>query len=108
VSDPTPRLTFVLGLAGLMLAGPLAAQGAGSGSSVAGSGSSVEAGSGSSRGDVRAVEPRATCTRCGERTFGTSVEWVSSVPEAARRAQAEQKLVFVLHVSGHFETAGYT
>lgn len=49
-----------------------------------------------------------TCGRCGERTFGTAVQWVNSVPDAARQAQQEQKLVFVLHVSGMFENAGYT
>lgn len=63
------------------------------------------AGSGSSR---VTEEPSPKCTRCGEGTFGTSVQWVGSVPEAARQAQKEQKLVFVLHVSGLFENAGYT
>ena len=48
------------------------------------------------------------CGRCGQGTFGTAVEWVNSVPDAARKAQMEQKLVFVLHVSGMFENAGYT
>ncbi len=38
---------------------------------------------------------------CG--SFGTAVEFVDTPSEAARQAKKEQKLVFVLHVSGHFE-----
>jgi hypothetical protein len=38
---------------------------------------------------------------CGR--FGTSVEFVGTPSEAARQAKKEEKLVFVLHVSGHFE-----
>ncbi len=34
---------------------------------------------------------------------GTSVDFVSTPSEAARKAKKEEKLVFVLHVSGHFE-----
>jgi hypothetical protein len=96
-------LPLLIGLA----AGPLIAQTAGSGTSLAGSGTS--AGTGASFIDeARAKTASSSCTRCGERTFGTAIEWVTSPPEAARRAQAEGKLVFVLHVSGHFENAGYT
>jgi hypothetical protein len=43
---------------------------------------------------------------CG--SYGTSVEFVSSPSEAARLAKKEQKLVFVLHVSGHFEDPAFT
>lgn len=43
---------------------------------------------------------------CGE--FGTSVEFVDSPAEAAKKALEEEKLVFVLHVSGNFETPDYT
>jgi len=50
----------------------------------------------------------ATCTTCGNRTFGTSLEWVETPSEAAKQAAKEQKLVFVLHVSGHFEDDGFT
>jgi hypothetical protein len=35
--------------------------------------------------------------------YGTSVDFVNSPSEAAQRAKKEQKLVFVLHVSGLFE-----
>jgi hypothetical protein len=48
------------------------------------------------------------CTTCGENTFGTSIEFVGTPSEAANRAVKEQKLVFVLHVSGHFEDPGVT
>jgi hypothetical protein len=43
---------------------------------------------------------------CG--SFGTSVEFVSTPSEAAQQAKKEQKLVFVLHVSGHFEDPRFT
>ena len=38
---------------------------------------------------------------CG--SFGTSVQFVKSPSEAARQALKEEKLVFVVHVSGLFE-----
>ena len=43
---------------------------------------------------------------CGR--FGTQVEFVGSPSEAARKALKEEKLVFVLHVSGHFEDPRFT
>lgn len=43
---------------------------------------------------------------CGE--YGTSVIFADSVIEAAKQAQKAEKLVFVLHVSGHFEDSDYT
>ena len=42
---------------------------------------------------------------CG---FGTKVHFVDTPKEAAALAKKEQKLVFVLHVSGHFEDPGLT
>lgn len=101
-----PRLAPLLALA-LFLPAPATAQQAGSGTSIAMAGSGSSRGNGGSFVD-EARARSAPCTRCGGKTYGTSVEWVNSVPEAARQAQASQKLVFVLHVSGHFETAGYT
>lgn len=53
-----------------------------------------------SQGTVSAVE------NCGE--YGTTVEFADSVTEAAKQAIKEQKLVFVLHVSGHFEDSDFT
>jgi hypothetical protein len=43
---------------------------------------------------------------CG--SFGTSVEFVDTPSAAAQRARKEQKLVFVLHVSGNFEDPRFT
>jgi hypothetical protein len=43
---------------------------------------------------------------CGK--YGTSVTFLSSPSEAARQAKQEEKLVFVLHVSGHFEDPKFT
>lgn len=43
---------------------------------------------------------------CGN--HGTSVEFLDSPSEAAARAKKEQKLVFVLHVSGNFEDPRFT
>jgi hypothetical protein len=52
-----------------------------------------------------AAPPKADGT-CGN--HGTSVEFLASPQEAAVQAKKEQKLVFVLHVSGHFETPEFT
>ena len=43
---------------------------------------------------------------CGE--FGTSVIFADSPAEAAKQALKEEKLVFILHVSGHFEESDFT
>ncbi len=50
----------------------------------------------------------SSCTDCGTKNFGTTVHWVGSPAEAAKQALKEEKLVFVLHVSGHFEDAKFT
>lgn len=42
---------------------------------------------------------------CG---YGTAVEFVDSPREAAALARKQEKLVFVLHVSGHFEDPQFT
>ena len=39
---------------------------------------------------------------------GTSVNFVNTPSEAAQQAKKEEKLVFVLHVSGQFEDPGIT
>jgi hypothetical protein len=41
-------------------------------------------------------------------THGTSVEFVNTPGEAARLAKQQQRLVFVLHVSGNFEDPRFT
>jgi hypothetical protein len=43
---------------------------------------------------------------CGH--YGTSVDFFSSPSVAAAQAKKEQKLVFVVHVSGHFEDPKFT
>jgi hypothetical protein len=43
---------------------------------------------------------------CG--SFGTSVAFVDTPTAAAQQAKKEQKLVFVLHVSGNFEDPRFT
>jgi hypothetical protein len=51
--------------------------------------------------------PQLAASRACE-TFGTSVEFVASPAEAYRRAKQNDKLVFLLHVSGNFEESGFT
>jgi hypothetical protein len=45
-------------------------------------------------------------TSCGN--YGTSVHFLKTPSEAARQALKEEKLVFVLHVSGLFEDPDFT
>jgi hypothetical protein len=40
--------------------------------------------------------------------FGTSIDFLDTPADAAKKALKEQKLVFVLHVSGHFEDPRFT
>ncbi|MDB5308115.1 MAG: hypothetical protein JWO38_2317 [Gemmataceae bacterium] len=42
---------------------------------------------------------------CG---YGTKLRFVDTPKDAAAKAKLEQKLVFVLHVSGHFEDPRFT
>ena len=55
---------------------------------------------------LTASPPAAGETSCG--AFGTAVQFVETPRQAAEQAKKEQKLVFVLHVSGHFEDPGLT
>jgi hypothetical protein len=48
-------------------------------------------------------KPEATCG-----AHGTTVEFVATPSKAAQIAKKEQKLVFVLHVSGNFEDPRFT
>jgi hypothetical protein len=41
-------------------------------------------------------------------SYGTAVDFLSRPAEAARQALHEQKLLFLLHVSGNFEDAKFT
>ena len=56
---------------------------------------------------ARADEAPA-CTTCGKQTYGTSIQWAGSPSDAAAKAKKDEKLVFVLHVSGYFEDANFT
>ena len=49
--------------------------------------------------------PLGAAETCGH---GTKLDFVESPKEAAALAKKEQKLVLVLHVSGHFEDPGLT
>jgi hypothetical protein len=43
-----------------------------------------------------------------EDCYGTRVNFVATPKEAAVKAKDREKLVFVLHVSGHFEDPRFT
>ena len=43
---------------------------------------------------------------CG--SHGTTIDFVDTPNDAAKQARQEGKLVFVLHVSGHFEDPRFT
>ena len=55
-----------------------------------------------------ASQRRSDLTRAGEGCFGTAIEFVDTPKEAAALAKKQEKLVLVLHVSGHFETPEFT
>jgi hypothetical protein len=44
----------------------------------------------------------------GDGCYGTTIDFVDTPKEAAALAKAQEKLVFVLHVSGHFEDPRFT
>ena len=49
------------------------------------------------------LEEKATCG-----SHGTTIDFVGSPKEASDQAKKDKKLVFVLHVSGHFEDPRFT
>ena len=51
------------------------------------------------------VKPADKAT-CG--SHGTTIDFVDTPSEAAKQAKKAGKLVFVLHVSGHFEDPRFT
>jgi hypothetical protein len=53
---------------------------------------------------IAPVEPSEPT--CGK--HGTTIEFLATPKEAAEQAKKEGKLVFVLHVSGHFEDPRFT
>ncbi len=54
------------------------------------------------------VKPPAANPPAERETFGTAVKFVRNPKEAARLAQAADKLTFLLHVSGNFEDDRFT
>jgi hypothetical protein len=52
--------------------------------------------------------PEALPSALARRLHGTSVAFVSTPAEAARLAARDGKLLFLLHVSGHFEDPEFT
>jgi hypothetical protein len=57
-------------------------------------------------GPALPAAPAAAPKTC--ETFGTSVEFAASPAEAAKVATRDGKLLFLLHISGNFEDAGFT
>jgi len=61
-------------------------------------------------GSAKAVKPtpaaKAEEGTCG--SHGTRIDFVDTPQQAAKIAKKEQKLVFVLHVSGNFEDPRFT
>ena len=55
-------------------------------------------------GQKKPVKDGDVCT--GD--FGTSVHFLKTPLEAAKQARKDEKLVFVLHVSGDFEDPDFT
>jgi hypothetical protein len=57
-------------------------------------------------GGAAAKSPAKTEATCGE--YGTSVHFEDTPADAAKQAKKDEKLVLVLHVSGHFENPEFT
>ena len=56
--------------------------------------------------EAKPVDKAAEGATCG--SYGTTIEFLDSPKEAAAQAKKENKLVFVLHVSGNFEDPRFT
>jgi hypothetical protein len=59
---------------------------------------------------ARIDEPQKACDiACANpEQIGTGIHFVKSPPEAFKKARAENKLVYVMHLSGNFEDKGFT
>ena len=57
-----------------------------------------------SLGSLSAAEEKQES--CGD--YGTSVNFMATPQDAAKWAKKQEKLVFILHVSGEFENSGLT
>ena len=61
--------------------------------------------------DGQAILAEPTCSpgTCAQtRKFGTAIEWAESVEQAAQLAKEQDKLVFLIQVSGNFAREGFT
>ena len=67
-------------------------------------GTTVAQGGGQLKPNPLLQDDKTTCN--GD--FGTAVKFVKTPSEAAKQALKEEKLVFVLHVSGDFEDPDFT
>ena len=65
-------------------------------------------------GKVPTIKPLASTQVCEpaeefkDRKISTALTWAESVTEAAQQAEQDEKLVFLIHVSGNFEMPGFT
>lgn len=57
---------------------------------------------------AHASEPSEKKSQAGCGSHGTRIDFVETPSQAAKIAKKEQKLVFVLHVSGNFEDPRFT
>jgi hypothetical protein len=57
-------------------------------------------------GSAAGKNPAAKAPTCGE--HGTAVHFEDTPSDAAKQAKKDEKLVLVLHVSGHFEKPEFT
>jgi hypothetical protein len=53
-------------------------------------------------------QPERPATPRAEEMYGTKVKFVNNPLTAGRKAAQDEKLLFVLHISGNFEDAGFT
>lgn len=57
------------------------------------------------------TEPKCNDGQCPTSslpTYGTTIQWAASPADASQRAEDEEKLVFMMHVSGNFKIPGFT
>jgi hypothetical protein len=45
---------------------------------------------------------------CGGDTYGTAIHWVRTAAEAKKLAREQDKLIFVVHLSGNFSRDEFT
>lgn len=59
--------------------------------------------------DPAGVDPSAECQTCAPtRTLGTAIAWADDADQAAQLARQQEKLVFLIQVSGNFAREGFT